>query len=344
MRTELEDIFGRTSGLEAIREVVDLMRPPKDATTEEIDEQLHKLVDTLLGNLDMREAFDRSIRETLSESRLVHAFAESGILSQAGFLRDFQARVVGHILPRQFPRHDVRRVIDELFSESDDWRWIAKASPEAWAELFAVTEQQGSWQHPDRDLAGAIQGLAQRIGALGIDEELNAKLQEVESYDSPFLDLAIQAHDFLEHHHSGYFDHDSFIALIERVEECREIILWLRKNKSQFGTSLRLTAVSRRLLQQLDRLELLAHLIHPESPRDLISCSVQLFVTLVEAEQTSNNISRLFKESADLLAFQITEQSAKKGQKYITDSRKGYWKFLLAALQGGGDCGPLCAF
>ena len=85
-------------------------------------------------------------------------------------------------------------------------------------------------------------------------------------------------------------------------------------------------------------------MIHPESPRDLISCSVQLFVTLVEAEQTSNNISRLFKESADLLAFQITEQSAKKGQKYITDSRKGYWKFLLAALQGGVDCGPLCAF
>ena len=45
---------------------------------------------------------------------------------------------------------------------------------------------------PNRELAAAIVGLAQRIGALGIDEDLNARIHEVEDYDSPFLELIIE--------------------------------------------------------------------------------------------------------------------------------------------------------
>ncbi|AWV91046.1 site-specific recombinase [Bradymonas sediminis] len=344
MRIKLEEIFQESSGTQAIRRLVDVVRPPKGATPQEIDERLHKLVDILLANRDLRASFDSAIRETLSESRLVHAFAESGILSQAGFFREVHDRVLGHLLPRQVPEDDIRHVIAELFPKKDDWRWVGAASPEAWAELFALTEQQSSWEHPDRDLAGAIQGLALRIGALGIDEELNAKLEDVDSYDSPFLNLAIHAHEFLERHHSDESGNDAFDLLIETVNECRDLIVSLREKRSTYGTSLRLTSVSRRLLQQLDRLERLAHLIHPDSSQDLIACSVRLFIDLLEAEQNAHSVSRLVKESADLLAFQITEQSAKKGQKYISDTRKGYWKFLRAALQGGAIVAPFGLF
>ncbi|MFU8806183.1 MAG: hypothetical protein ACNA8W_20390 [Bradymonadaceae bacterium] len=335
LQAKLIEVFQQSSGPPALRAVVDIIRPRKDADAAVIDARLHQFVDTIRTHPSLYEAFSKTVRETLSEARLVHAFAESGILSAAGFMHELQSRIGRRILPRHLPQNDVRLIIPIIFRKVDDWRWVARASPEAWAEVFALAEQQDSWQHPKHDLAGAIQGLAQRIGALGIDEELNAKLQEVENYDSPFLDLTIQTHEFLEHHRQGRFDHVSFEALLKTARECREIVLYLRRHKSTYGTSGRLTAVSRRLLQQIDRLKLLAHLIHPESPRDLVACSVELFCSLVEAEQTSGSITRLFQESTDLVAYQVTEQTAKKGQKYVTDSPSGYWNFLRAAFVGG---------
>jgi site-specific recombinase len=344
MDTNLEDIFENSTGAEALRRVVDAIRPAGDADTEEIDERIYELIDTLRGDEELLCSFQEAARQLFGGARLVHAFAESGILSEVGFFREVRSRVVCRFLPKQLPPGDVRRQVNTLFRKHD-WRWVTAASAEAWAELVAlVAEQQGAWEHPNRDLAAAIQGLAQRIGALGIDEELNAKLYEVEDYDSPFLDLTIQAHAFVSDTDEGQPDPEHFDTLMETVRECRDMIVYLRRNKRIFGTNLRLTAVTRRLLQQLDRLELLAHLHHPESSLDLVASTVRLFRELLEAEQTSNSVRRLFKESADLLAFQITEQSARKGQKYITESRKGYFKFLRAALFGGAIVAPFAIF
>ncbi|MFP4599306.1 MAG: hypothetical protein ACLFVJ_13690 [Persicimonas sp.] len=335
MREDVSHIFRESEGADALRRLVDLIRPSSDASTEEIDARLHALVEVLEEANAERDAFDAAVRQVLNDSRLVHALAESGILADVDFSRELRQRLARRLLPAQLHPDDIRREIDAIFRPGD-WEWIVEASHVAWAELLGlIVDERDAGGHAHRDLLGAVQGLAQRVGALGIDEELNAKLYEVEDYESPFLDLAIEAHDFLEEHRLEPGHDASYARLMDKVRECRDIIIYLRNHKSIYGTSLRLTALSRRLLQQLDRLELLAHLVHPQSKSDFVNCSVRLLRTLIEAAQNANNLSRLVKESADLLAFQITEESARKGQKYITDSRTGYWAFLRAAIQGG---------
>lgn len=336
----MQDEIARTLrelNVAGLRKLVDTVRPPRGASTEEIDQRLRALIDALRDDEERREEVRQGVWRIATESRLVHALAESGILADVGFFAELQRRLGARILPRQPHPDDVRRYIEAIFRKGWDWEWIDAASPELWEELVLLLlgPHDSSGCH-DRDVLGALQGLAQRIGGLGIDEELNAKLYEVEDYESPFLDLTIHTHDFLENHRLDKGTEASFRLLMEKIEECRGIILFLRDNQGVYGTSLRLTALSRRLLQQLDRLELLSHLVRPQSAKDLAATMVRIFRTLVEATQNAHSIRRLIRESGDLVAFEITEQSARKGQTYITDSRSGYWAFLRAAIRGGG--------
>ncbi|QDG49426.1 hypothetical protein FIV42_01340 [Persicimonas caeni] len=336
MYDEIRHVFEVSSGTEALRGVVDVLREAAAESEEGTDGALRELVDVLQNAQPERAALEVAVRQVLRESRLVHALAESGILADVSVFKELRNRLARRALPAREHPDDVRGHIRAIFYRSDDWEWVLDASEESWAAVLALlVDEHDAAGHADRELLGAVLGLAQRIGALGIDEELNAKLYEVEDYESPFLDLSIEAHEFLEDHRAGPGSDDSFRKLLAKIRQCRDIVLYLRDNKAIYGTSLRLTALSRRLLQQLDRLELLAHLVHPQSKRDFVQCSVRLFRSLVESTQTANSVSRLVKESADLLAFQITEESARKGQKYITDSKRGYWAFLRASMQGG---------
>lgn len=340
MHSALEEIFATHTGVDALRRVVDVLRPRHNASGEEIDASLYDLVEVLHDDPELLSAFDEAIRQTLSESRLVHALAESGIIKNHSFFRELRGRLIRGVIPAQHPEDAARRRILTIFDRRDDWRWINQASPQAWAELFALLRRHRRWSPPIDGVAGAIQGLAQRIGALGIDEELNRRVHDVENYDSPFLNLAVRAHRFIDNHRDGASDPDCFLALMATIDECREIVATVRNEKDIYGTNLRLTATLRRLDQQFERLETLVHLVHSDSDLDKIAATVRLFRSVVEAEQTALNIGRFLRESSDLLAFQITEQSARKGHKYITDSRLGYFNFLRAALQGGVIVAP----
>lgn len=336
MYSEIRSIFERSSGVEALRDVADLLRSAARASDGGIDAALTELIEVLEESEAERRALESAVREVVRESRLVHALAESGILADIGFFKEFRNRLTRRVLPATEHPDDIRRHIRTIFNQRGDWEWVVQASGALWESLLSLlVDESDATGHADRELLGAVQGLAQRIGALGIDEELNAKLYEVEDYESPFLDIPIQAHAFLEDHRAGPGSDQSYRELLAKIRQCRDIVVYLRENKQIFGTSLRLTSLSRRLLQQLDRLELLAHLVHPQSKYDFVESTVRLFSALVEATQTANSVGRLVKESADLLAFQITEESARKGQKYITDSKRGYWAFLRASMQGG---------
>lgn len=340
MNDRLHQIFADHSGTDALAAIVDLLRPQKHASTDEIDARIYELVDALEADSQLLETVETTALSVLGDARLVNAFAESGILRDIGFLRKLNDRLVRRVLPRQLPEQAARRRILAVFRKPSDWKWVTNASVEAWTELFALIGQKGQWKPPYQQVGAAIEGLAQRIAALGIDEELNVRISGAHHYDSAFVDLPVVAHQFVEHHRGGDTDADSFDALVDTVDQCRDIITTLRSEKQRYGTNLRLTTVSRRLLQQLRRLTTLAHLIHPESPPETVASSVRLFQAFVEAELTDTSISRLFKQGADLLAYQIAEQSATKGQNYITDSRAGYFRFLRAAMQGGAIVAP----
>ena len=299
------------------------------------DEGVSMLVDELSSASPILQAHVRElVRQTLSKYRYVHAFAETGILTDHGYNREFMRRATWKFLPELFDDDDIRHVLDDALKSYGGW--LADISPIGWARVvdyFVAEDDVGGIIHDD--VAAAIRGLAQRAGALGIDEELSEKLHDVEDYDSPFLDLSETAHFFVESHRQHQGDKETLFVLNERVQECREIIRNFRAQKLKYGTSLRLTTLSRRILQQLERIELLAHVVRPDNRDDLVLNLSLALNTLLTAHKRHRSLRTWFWESTDLLAFQLTELAAKKGGKYITASRSGYISFLWAAMRGG---------
>ncbi len=332
MRNEISQIFELTTFADTLRRLVDLVRPESG---QEPWERFDTFILTLEHDQELVERVRKVSRTFLSRTRMVHSLAESGILPHRSFWEGLTSRLGERALPTPRKPDDLRGVL-RLVLEPDDWKWIAEIDHGRWVRLIDyLVDDEDHLGHPHDDIDAAIQGLAQRVGALGIDEEINARIVEVEDYDSPFLDLTLAAHAFLEDHRVGRGSEETYQALMFAMEDCREIVRRLRSRRSEWGTSIRMTSISRRLSQQLDRLELLAHIVRPEDHEEFVDTLAMLVVELITTEQTQNHIGRYIRENLDLLAYQITEETAAKGQKYVAESAKKYWKFLRAALTGG---------
>ncbi len=334
MHEGIQRIFAEFEGVERLAHLVDFVRPSGDTRDPNIN--VGALIAALRDDGSLTKQFCATVRETLAGMRLVHVMVQSGILVNTGMLDGIGKLLGSKLFPPSTAPNDLRTILPMVFREPDDWEWVNAVVPERWADLFdIVIHERDAIGLPHQDVAAAIRALAQRIGATGIDEEVNAKVSHVEDYDSPFMDLSVYAHRFLEDHREGAGTAATFDSVVRKSEACREIVLHIRENKHTYGTSMRLTGITRRLLQQLERFDLLLHLVRPSDPRDFARSLVPLFKSLIEGEQTSRSIRRLIGQNVDLLAYQITEHTAKKGEKYVSRSAREYWSFLLAAMGGG---------
>lgn len=330
----LRSLLSSADGPEALAGIVDLVRPRKRSHAQG---RITALIHTLEGDADLAQRFRRRVRATFAETRLVHVLVDRGILSEKGLRYQLRRKLGGALLPHLYEDEDLRSLMPRLFRRKDDWRWVRQVPSRRWAELAELVLHESDVEGlPHEDVGAAIRALAQRIGATGIDRELNEKVPHVEDYDSPFLDLSIAAHHFLEDHRHGVGRAETFDAVIAKAHECRDIVTEIRRNKHLYGTSLRLTNVTRRLLQQLQRFERLVFVVRPANRRGLAESIAPLLKELVEAEQTDGSVHRVVRENVDLVAFQITEHTARKGEKFVGETAREYRAWLFGAMAGGG--------
>lgn len=298
------------------------------------DEAMASLTAEISANPVVWSHVRAALRNDLGSYRYVHTLAECGILTDHGFAAELGRRLVWKVLPELLPEDDVREVVDRLVAA--DGRWWEGLTVKGWRhllELVVVDEDQVGYLH--EDVAAAIRGLAQRAGALGIDEELSDRLHEVEDYNSPFLELSERTNAFLAANKDAVGDEATYEALVACVGRCRDIVTTFRNAKSKYGTSLRLTIITRRLLQQLERLELLVRVVRPANRDELVESLAVLVVELLDAHRRHRSLRVWYRESTDLLTYQLTELSAKKGNQYISTTRKEYVAFFWAAFWGG---------
>ena len=334
LHRSLVEVLNVRGDMEFLRGLVDLVRP----TREQPDgvRCLDSVIAVVAANLDLAGELHDRLRFVFHGTRFVHSLAESGIVSDKGLWHSLRHRIEERLLPEPLPEHDLRSIIRGVFDQPDDADWLRGLEPSHWVAFSQLVVRSEDFEGPPHaDVAAALLGLTQRVGALGIDEELNAQLHEVEDYDSPFLRLTHLAAELLEIRDCGgdcARVKETFVAC---VRSCRDLVLQVRSGKQRYGTSVRLTAVTRRLLQQLRRIELLLHLVHPRDEHDFASSLVPVLRNVVLGELRSRSVAALLRDHLDLVAHQITEHTAKKGAKYVSQSPREYWAFLRAAMVGG---------
>ena len=338
MKEKLRDILAGEPGVATLVALVDALRPRR---REEAEAKVRALGALLEDAPELAAALRACLAEALADLRFVYVLVESGILEDRGVASILWSGVTHTILPRVPPPHDARSALAQVFRKRGDWRWVREVPTDAWALVFSlVLEDEDLGRLLHEDVALALRALAQRVAGAGTEQEIDGKLAFVEDYDSPFLELPADARAFILAHRAGDDAEPAYEALEERLSFSRETVQGLREDKKEHGTSLRLTRLTRRMDQQLQRLELLIRLVHPKDRGELAHTFAELLCELVEAEREGRRVRRRVAQSIDLLAYQITEHTAAKSAKYIGAGRAAYRKLLWGAMVGGAIVGP----
>ncbi|MDX9722408.1 MAG: hypothetical protein RBU37_16810 [Myxococcota bacterium] len=390
-------------GLQVLIEVVDLFR---HCARDQVDDAMVELCELVEQSEERRAFLLQCICGVLCHVRLVPAFTESGITSDRGFLDELGQRISHRLLPELNPPQDLRTVIRQVFARHYDHEWLSLIGKLTWRRFFTALGAS-----PRAvvccEVISSIRILSLNVSSLGLAPDITSRLPELDELDSPFIRLSEESLSYVsallgENDCNNAVDLDT---LLQTLGKCKETVSTLRVRKQSLGTSLRLTSLSFRLLQQIARLEVLLHMTgplraaSPQSSAKVIegrrekrarvkeqaqqpelpaassvggedaerSCAqsplqarlarrplslegeaqdipvddrfrdalTTLIRTLVNAENTRNSLKEHFKQSVDLMSYQVVEHAARRGTKYITATRKEYFAFLRASMGGG---------
>jgi site-specific recombinase len=321
--------------VEALRLLIEGLRPTRDSAAEAHVVALTEALEA--GPDSVRTGVVGLLRDAVGRRRLLGAFTQSGVAASESFVSGLVGRLGRRLLPPVPDAGDLRDLLRVVFSEPGDEVWVSSVDERVWAGLLVVLGIDAETSPGiDDELALAIRILTQHVASLGLAPDLTMRLAEEAGHDSPFLRLGVEVLDFIRSFEDDREGDEE--PLLERalatVEECRVAVERLRSEKHLHGTSVHLTGVSFRILTLLDRIDLLLHLAEPVE-RQFQTSLARLLKELVRAERIRDHIVPHVRASADLLAFQVVENAARTGRKYITRGRPEYYAFLRSSMGGG---------
>ena len=351
------------SAIERLRLLVAACRPRRNAS----DEQMAAQIDSLLNLLD-REPFvaarmHEALAEILQSTRQTSLYAESGSLPERGFVSELMRRVHHSILPDLSNNEDLQGVVSELFTRRDAL-WLARVDVGLWLQLAQklmahadAGPQPGvkALPHVLLELLDSIQLLSLRIAARGLDSEmaqLDPTLLENESaftaqqieclrwldaYKTHYLDEA--AHSLAECSQALENDHKHLSVL---WQQCHDLVEKLHRRASRLGTSMHLSQTLATLRQKLERVQTLSDLAMQElrrqcrgEPFAVRPEHIALSQTLLLGEVGRNSVRALMRDTGSTLALRVTDNAARSGEHYITETRSEYYALFRSAFGSG---------
>lgn len=324
--------------------LVNEIRPPKK-NRDQAGKNLQSFIQFLEKHEWEKEAVKLYFKHFINSRHLVPLLTNSGILTNKGFFTEAIERFNSRLLPRAYADTDHSGTFNAIFHESWDYLWINEIPHEDWISLFEILglQEVDDLDHPNQVLSQLINSiivLSQRVGSLGIEQEILSKLPELEEFDSPFM---VQNRDIFEYlsqaQDSENFDRSDqnpdYKHILVMLNQCSDYSQTIRKNKRKFGADLYLTYLLSRLNQNIDRLRTLLRLVVNSSEKSPFQVELELFKNLVQAENKKNSLQEHFQNNIQSLAFQVTEHAGKTGEHYIANTTKE-WKKMLYSSMGGG--------
>ena len=62
---------------------------------------------------------------------------------------------------------------------------------------------------------------------------------------------------------------------------------------------------------------------------------INYFFTVIRNQNTKNSVGEFLSQNLGLVAYQIAEHKGRKGEKYISSTRKDFWQLFWSAVGGG---------
>jgi hypothetical protein len=270
-------------------------------------------------------------------------YAESGILTNPGFMSGLVRRLLGRLLPPAVDTEYLRDLVAEVFDHAGDYLWLSAVPREDWAALLDAIGVDGADFAPARrkcrhEALEAMRLDSVRLAALGTDTALLQYLPALARHESPFLAQMAEVRGFIEHHAepSPSSPDDGHLEVL--LCQCDEYVSTLRRRSREAGVGVNLVFLLARIEQILARLRELRDLLVPQAPGaedEAHRREIEFFLRLVRQENRRNSVRDLFRGTTELLARRVTEQASRSGEHYITESRGEFFAMYRAAAGAG---------
>lgn len=334
--------------LDALTELVGLIRPPRASEPEHAGHALRALSSLLRERPTFAAALRECLHNLMSTRKHISLYVDAGIFPNTGFVGEIRRRIAHKLLPEVPDRNHLRDVLGILFDRPSDAEWVTAVDDAVFLEVLDALGINAkpdvrALSHAAAQILEALQILSYRISALGLEPELVRVDPNLERFASPFLAQNVEMLAFLDTYRETWtnpdiaFKSDKHLHVL--LSQCRDVINRVRKLASNNGTSIHLTFTLERLRQHLGRTERLLEILEAiwERPDGsaVFPPAVRLFKRLVAAECRTNTLKHYLRQNVSVLALRVADHTGRKGGRYISATRGEYLDMARSALLGG---------
>ncbi|MBC7629048.1 hypothetical protein [Ferruginibacter sp.] len=325
--------------LDFLVEMINTIRPDNAKDTDQATLRFKALLYQMGQDRSSLFSLRKALLTQFLKTNIVNALTESGIVSSRGFVQELRGKILHKILPELQTPDNFLYVINRIFYKKRDHIWVDGINNDLWMQFFEVLGIQINLTEPAliKQLQGSLQILSYRIATLGLEKEITQRYENIENAIFPFLEQNRLVNEYLHLHHSvGTLDTQRILLanITEALHNCNQTIQWIREQRIAYGTSLAQTFIITRLQQQVNRLFIILDVLDIDN-----SFNTQRFVayfkTVVHNENRKNSILEFLSENTGYLAYQIAEHGGRTGEKFITTTRKDFWRMFKSSVGGG---------
>jgi site-specific recombinase len=326
-----------------VADVISQIRPNKPHQSELAATAIQALCYLLSTDDDKALMLREAVLKLLSEHKPISLFLISRHSVFTGFFSEMRRRISHKILPDAINPEYLVDLFALFFTKATDEEWVMAVPDNIWGQLMRTLDFDQADENVvaecQENLYEASQVLSYRIAALGLEPELLRNYPELEQHTSPFVTQQNELAAILAARVEGKSDIDIRHILV-LLDQCRAIISKIRRNSAQTGTSINLTQLLQRMLQQVSRLEELLTILNRFYLKQSADTEiVKLFKALVYSECHKNDLQAHWRENMEVMAVRVTENASRTGEHYITENRSEYYALARSAMGAGAVIG-----
>jgi len=325
-------------GLDYLVELVKKIRPSRHKNFEEAELRFKGLLFQLQQDKSLLFALRKSLLSQFTNNNLSTALTESGIISSRGFVQELIGKIKHKFLPALQLPNDFLYVISHVFYKKSDYIWVAGIDRELWKGFFELLGIHVNLAEAAlaSQLNQALQILSYRLVNLSMEKEVSVRYKDFTDAIQPFLEQNRLVNMYLEKGNSLLPDERRILLtnIQENLYNCRQSNQWVRDQRLQHGTSLAQTFVMVRREEQIERMLIIIDALDADNVFNT-DRFVDYFVTVIRNENKKNSLGEFLSTNLGLLAYQIAEHKGRKGEKYISSTRKDFRTLFRSAMGGG---------
>jgi len=335
---------------EVLVDIVSTVRPKKLKNLQPID--IADLIGLLRENEYIKKAFSTYIKGLFFRKRINKIISDAAILQDADFLYEVKKRAFAKILPFQHQTDSLEYVLNQVFYSDTDPLWLQKIPQGQIETLYDLLELSSIYETVEEnsvlsELLMSMTLISQRMSGRALESDVLKMVPEYFHHESPFAAFEKELQSIQEElkenrDHTVTADNLSYKQLMVLHKQCEEYVEKAFDNSSKYGITIHVNQSLLRIRQQLSRLKVLLPLLTVNQEIDKKRNTIRLAYKLIKYNCTRNNLRTFIKESTQLLSYEVTQHTAKTGEKYITQSKGEYFKMFNTALGGGLIVGILC--